>query len=178
MITTSSKTIGKFITWRPEVPAKSLTPKLEMDGLLSLIMRKDSTNDSLLNFSHNFREFSTFGLFTLVVQLHVPCLPDEQSLGEDEAEHGHPQPRLHNLTKQFSPMSVIFCFACKHFLQTKESVQMISIYVVVLFASNLVATSTVLLCLHSLYIFTCHIFSQLPRIFAGHIRLFPGQVSD
>ena len=75
-------------------------------------------------------------------------------------------------------MSVIFCFACKHFLQTKESVQMISIYVVVLFASNLVATSTVLLCLHSQYIFTCHIFSQLPRIFAGHIRLLPGQVSD
>ena len=87
-------------------------------------------------------------MFTLVVQLHVPRLPDEQGLGEDEAEHGHPQPSLHHLTEQFSPMSVIFCFACKHFLQ--KTVQMISIYVrCFVVASNLVATSTVLLCLHS-----------------------------
>lgn len=87
-------------------------------------------------------------MFTLVVQLHVPRLPDEEGLGEDEAEHGDTQPSLHHLTKQFSPMPVIFCFACKHFLQTKNRSNDIHLYVV-LFASNLVATSTVLLCLHS-----------------------------
>ena len=97
-----------------------MTPKVEMDGLLSLIMKKDSTVNSpggttTNDFTLTFPNF-TFGLFALVVQLHVSRLPGEQGLGEDEAEHGHPQPRLHHLTKQFSPMPVIFCFAGKHFL--------------------------------------------------------------
>ena len=90
-----------------------------MDGLLSLIMKKDSTaragGTTTNDFTWTFPNF-TFGLFALVVQLHVARLPDEERLGEEEAEHGHPQPRLDHLTKQFSPMPVIFCFARKHFL--------------------------------------------------------------
>ena len=96
-----------------------MTPKLEMDGLLSLIMTKDSqqpTNDSLELFTKLVRKIITFGLFALVVPLHVPRLPDEEGLGEHEAQHGQAQPRLHHLAQQFSPVPVIFCFARKHFL--------------------------------------------------------------